>query len=238
MKVLQFSGGLDSLATLWVLKPLWRELTVLWIDTGAAYDETHTLVKRIAKELPLEAVVISQGDQPGWIRKHGYPTDLLPVNRTVMGNTIRSFKGVAFQPWVTCCNANIWLPGAFAVEQLKATDVYRGQRDNDKARNPATDGTVVDGVTYHFPLAKWTRDEVRECVAKNLPEYFPAYYRTGEDTSHDCWDCTAHLEDNVVRINALEPERRAVVQGRLRELLSVIAQDEQLIHAALGDATH
>jgi phosphoadenosine phosphosulfate reductase len=236
--MIQFSGGLDALALLWELKPLWRDLTLLWVDSGAAYPETRALVERIAHDVPLKGTVIMQADQPRWIAKHGYPTDLLPINRTLMGNAIRSFKGVSFQPWITCCNANLWLPGEDAVRELKATDVYRGQRNNDKAKNPIIDGTVIDGVTYHFPLADWTRERVRESVEKNMPGYYPAYYRAGEDSSRDCWDCTAHLEDNVVRINALGPERRAVVHGRLRELLGAVAQDEKLIHAALGGATH
>jgi phosphoadenosine phosphosulfate reductase len=238
MKMLQFSGGLDSLAALWVLKPVWPELTLLWVDSGAAYPETRELVQRIRDDLPLKSVFTTVGQQPEWIKTHGYPSDVLPINHTHLGNAIRSFKGVMFQPWITCCNANLWAPGERAVVELGATDVYRGQRNNDRVKSPIIDGTVIDGVTYHFPLAQWTRERVRACVEKNLPEYFPAYYRAGEDSSHDCWDCTAHLEDNAVRINALEPERRAVVHGRLRDLLSAVTQDEKLIHAALGDATH
>jgi 3'-phosphoadenosine 5'-phosphosulfate sulfotransferase (PAPS reductase)/FAD synthetase len=45
--VLQFSGGKDSLACLLLLRPWWDRLTVMWVNTGAAFPETLELMEAV-----------------------------------------------------------------------------------------------------------------------------------------------------------------------------------------------
>ena len=44
---LQVSGGRDSIACLYLMRPYWDRVTVYWLDTGAAYPETVSLMQRI-----------------------------------------------------------------------------------------------------------------------------------------------------------------------------------------------
>ena len=37
---LQFSGGKDSLAVLYLCKEWWNKITVVWLNTGSAFPET------------------------------------------------------------------------------------------------------------------------------------------------------------------------------------------------------
>lgn len=237
-EILQFSGGIDSLATLWVLKQRWPSLTLMWIDSGAAYPETRELVERLALELPLEHTVIVESHQPEWIATYGYPTDLLPIRRSHVGAAVHSFKGVKFSSWIDCCGQNLWIPAMRAAKELGATTIYRGQRNSDHKKAPMRSGHIEEGVKYIFPIAEWSRQRVRDFAAREFPEYLPAYYLDGEDSSRDCWDCTAYLEDNAKRISHLTPAQRAVVHGRLKELLAASATEERNIYNALEATLH
>lgn len=234
MKILQFSGGLDSLATLWMLKPIWAELTVVWVDTGAAYPETRELVERIRDEIPVLGVVVVKGDQPKFISNYGFPVDIIPVDATAAGRQIRGTVGVNFVPSFMCCDANLWQPASRAVREMGATEVYRGQRDVDSRKSPIKSGHVEDGVMYLFPLEGWSRENVERYTARNCPDFVPAYYGAGEISSRDCWDCTAYLDDNSSRIQNLPREKKAVVQHRLAQLHELTAISQSLIAKIVG----
>ena len=230
MKVLQFSGGMDSLATLWVLKPIWSELTVMWVDTAASYPETQALVDRIRKEIPVKAVTVVLGDQPKFLAECGFPADMVPVDATVTGRQIRGSIGVNFIPSFMCCDANLWKPASAAVKEMGATVVYRGQRESDSRKSSVKSGHIEDGVQYVFPLGEWSRSDVQHYVEENCPDFVPAYYRQGEVSSRDCWDCTAYLDDNVARINNLPDEQRKVVSRRLVQLRECMTPTENFIN--------
>lgn len=228
VRILQFSGGIDSLATLWFLKETWSTLTVMWIDTGASYPETHEYMKRI-KKLPIKGFTTVTSNQPSWIRDNGYPVDVVPMRATRIGHTIHGTEGMVFQGWLSCCSANIWQPGIDAAKTLGATVIYRGQRADDKKKAPIESGHVFEGITYEFPLEKWTRKQVRNFVEKECPDLIPEYYTAGEDSSHDCMDCTAFLEDNAVRINQLPGGIQSKIQHRLAELKTALNYEVGLI---------
>jgi phosphoadenosine phosphosulfate reductase len=98
-----------------------------------------------------------------------------------------------------------------ATFQLGATDIYRGQRNEDHHKAPIRDGHVENGVTYHFPLELWTRDEVKHYLQLECPELIPEYY-VNEKTSRDCMDCTAYLKDNTSRIRHLPHKEYSIVR--------------------------
>lgn len=236
MRILQFSGGLDSLATLWMLKETWDSLTVAWVDTGAAYDETHELMARI-KKLPIADFVIIRSDQPKWTAEHGFPVDVIPVRLTGIGHTIHKTVGPRFQSYLMCCNANIWGPMTEAMNRLGATVVYRGQRKAEKKTAPIASGHVHEGIRYEFPIEDWTREQVRAYVEERCPDYVPEYYRNGEDSSRDCWDCTAYLEDNAKRISVLSGPKKEVVRHRLNLLDRAIYDEHMNIMEVLRHGT-
>lgn len=214
-KVIQFSGGMDSIAMLWLLRPIWDEATVMWLDSGAAYPETHEQMEKIAALVPNFLTV--KGNQPAVIGAIGYPVDVVPFKFTVTGELIHGPQPVRYQTSAECCGRSMWVPMSKAAVDLGATEIYRGQRNSEARKSPIRDGNVENGITYRFPLQSWTRADVSAYVNEHCPELMPAYYKAGERTSRDCWDCTAYLDDNHERIAGLPTERKAVVMGRLNE---------------------
>ena len=55
---LQLSGGRDSIACLYLLKPYWDRLTVYWLDTGAAFPETVSLMQQVRDKPPTPAAPV------------------------------------------------------------------------------------------------------------------------------------------------------------------------------------
>ena len=211
---LQFSGGADSLATLFVKREQWPDLCVVWCDTGRAYHATHALMEKIAALVPRFHVVRS--DKAAWEAEHGVAVDLVPERFTPLGHVIHGTTPPPLftSPWA-CCGANIWAPMHRAMLELGATVVIRGQRNEERRKGPIKSGHTQDGVRYEFPIEDWTREQVFDFCKRECPELLPSYYAQGEKSSHDCWDCLAYLDDNRERIANLQGEMREVMHHRL-----------------------
>jgi phosphoadenosine phosphosulfate reductase len=215
MKVLQFSGGADSLATLFVKRPEWSELTVLWCDTGAAYPDTRSLVDKVFALVPNFREVKS--DKPKWEAQNGLAVDVVPERATLLGSIIHSPPPAQlYTSHLRCCSANIWAPLDTASRELGATVIIRGQREQEANKAPIKSGhRDPSGILYEFPIEGWSRDDVYGYCLKVCPDLFPAYYLNGEVSGHDCWDCIAYLKENVQRIRNLPDHNRVVVMERL-----------------------
>lgn len=182
---LQFSGGKDSLACLHLLRPHWDRITVVWLNTGAAYPEVVEQMDGIKRMVPNFMEVIS--DQPSFVAKYGTPADFATEN---------------VNHWSRCCATNIWQPLHQAMVDGKYTLIIRGQKAADVRRGAVTTGLVDEhGFEYWLPLEDWTDDDVRSYLASvDIP--LPAYYEWS-DTSLDCWNCTAFLDEREKEVGNL-----------------------------------
>lgn len=213
MNAIQISGGVDSMAMLWLLKPIWPESFVMWCDSGAAYQGTHELMKKVREMVPHFRTV--HGNQPQVIQQFGYPVDVVPVKYSAQGEMMFGPQPVRFQSYFDCCRRSLWEPMQNACVAMGIDTIFRGQRSDEARKAPIPDGyTDPLGIKYKFPLASWTKDQVFEYVRKECPDLLLDYYKT-EPTSRDCWSCTAFRDDNVERVKNLPPEPRAVVLERL-----------------------
>jgi phosphoadenosine phosphosulfate reductase len=217
MKVLQFSGGLDSLACLLLLHKV-PSLTVVSVLTDGAYATTPVYLGHVQAAFPeLHFISIHTKRQ---IEKFGHPVDIVPLRWTVLGQAARDSHDVRYQDAYSCCHRAIWAPLDRACRGLGAKVIYRGQRDDDRLRDPLPNGAIVDGVMMLYPIAKWTRSQVVEYVMEKAPDLMPPGYGDGELTSRDCIDCTAYLQDNQQRISNLPARERKRVNdllGRWRD---------------------
>ena len=75
-------------------------------------------------------------------------------------------------------------------------------------------------------MENWTREQVKTFVQESCPELIPAYYDK-EQTSRDCWDCTAYLDENQRRIANLPTDRRALVMDRLQLIADAVKKESQ-----------
>jgi 3'-phosphoadenosine 5'-phosphosulfate sulfotransferase (PAPS reductase)/FAD synthetase len=230
-KALHFSGGADSLATLFLKRPEWDDIMVMWCDSGSAYPETHELMDKVEKLVPHFYRVRSNKRE--WERRHGTAVDLVPERYTVLGHMIHHTPMTPlYTSWLRCCAANMWEPMDAAVRALGLKVVIRGQREEEHRKTPVKSGHVDhNGIRYEFPIENWTRAQVFEYCRRECPELFPWYYDLGEDTSHDCWDCIAYLDHNVPRHAHLPLEMRKVFDERLHVYRAALQQDLEVIDA-------
>ena len=216
--ILQFSGGKDSLACLYLYKNSWHDLTVVFINTGAAYPEILSLMDEVKKVVPHFLEVKS--DQPQQINDQGYPSDIVPLRYTRMGRLMGLKSNFLLQDYTNCCADNIWRPMLRAIRNIGAKTIIRGQRISESRTSPIHNGDTIDGIKYILPIEYWTDKEVLQYLKKmNVP--IPSYYET-EKTSRDCWSCTAYLDENKQRILNLPNDKKALVLSRLAQIKTAI----------------
>jgi 3'-phosphoadenosine 5'-phosphosulfate sulfotransferase (PAPS reductase)/FAD synthetase len=186
--ILQFSGGKDSAALLWLARPYLDRIEVCHVDSGGAVPHVREYVDDMADRLGIELTVIRP---PVPVMEHterfGLPADVVPA-WNVPGFALAGRQPL--QAPVACCNAVLWQPMAEHVRQSGATLVLRGVKSAD-ARKGVPPGHVEDGVEYAAPLWDWTDADVMSYLEKEgvpLPFHYPEV-----NDGLDCWGCTAYL---------------------------------------------
>lgn len=225
--VLAFSGGKDSLATLFTLREHWNRLRLLWVNTGDSFPETKALVYSFG--IP---VIEAKSDQPGDIKNYGPPSDVIDAWDTPFGRSLEVGRKFRVQTPFDCCSKNLWQPAHWLVKQMGITGVIRGQRESEGKKAPFRSGFIEDGVEYWFPIEDWSDEEVNDFLAaEGVP--IPANYAYF-NSSADCMRCTAYLTDNQGKGRYLKenfPQAFADRQRRLRYIALSLESDHKLLLA-------
>jgi 3'-phosphoadenosine 5'-phosphosulfate sulfotransferase (PAPS reductase)/FAD synthetase len=203
------------------MRERWDSLIVAWLNTGAAYPEMIEYMAMWKERLP--NFVEIKTDQPRNIAEFGWPADVVPINSTSLGKTATGNDGPLIQPYLSCCAANVWLPLHKAMLDMGIECVIKGQRIEDARKSIVRNGDTVDGILFLQPIEKWTTEQVFDYLDEVNAD-FPPGYGLGEKTGRDCWDCTAYLDENKVRIENLPEERKAEVKRRLGLIGDAIRQ--------------
>lgn len=217
---LAFSGGKDSLACWYLTRH--EHPIVFYVNTGKAYPETLALVDEVRAEA-VEFIEVHT-DRDAQNAKWGIPSDLVPVDHTRLGQAMTAAKSVTIQGYLSCYGENIVAPLMAAAKDRGITHLIRGQRNDEAHRGPARHGDVVDGIEYLHPIETWAAYEVLAYV-KHQRGSLPDHYRF-EQTSLDCYDCTAfaaHSRDRIAWMRGKYPAYYAEYAVRRDALRGVIA---------------
>ena len=232
MDVLQFSGGRDSLACLYLLKEQWNDLTVVWMNAGAPWPQTVEQMEEIKKLVPHFLEIT--GDVLGQNEAFGIPSDIVPITNSLQGQIARGKDDVTIQSWMNCCGMNIWGPMWDKMMELKPERIYRGQRKEEKYTSPVESGMTIGGIEYIFPLEDWSDLQVDKFLVQQGVN-LPAFYEFS-DKSLDCWHCTAYLDERVRQIQWLklhEPEKHAKIAENLLKIRGAVEAKVAFLDAAL-----
>lgn len=209
---LQLSGGRDSVAALYAMRPWWGRLTVYHLDTGDEFPEVTALIQAIAQDVPVQIIHSSVHAVHA---QHGLPSDLVPADNEPLGRMVAG-ASLALTSRFTCCWHTIMHPMHQRMLDDGVTLIVRGQRSTDYVKEPAPAGVLVDGVELLFPIHHWTDAEVDGYVAGlGLP--MPGFYAEGMRTTPDCMGCTAWLGDGRhAYMRRHHPERAGQVAQRIQ----------------------
>lgn len=209
---LQLSGGRDSLACLYLLRPFWDRLTVYWCNPGDTFPETRETMERVRKEVP--RFVEIEGRQPESIALGGLPSDIVPATRTKLGVLISGEPKHILQDRYSCCAHSMMGPTHDRMVADGITLIIRGQKNSDKLKSPLRSGAFVGGIELLFPIEDWSAQAVMEYLrAKDIP--IPRFY-TMLNSAPDCMTCSAYWEEGASKyLKQYHPEAHAIVQERL-----------------------
>ncbi len=185
---LQFSGGRDSLAVLYLCREWWDRLTVYWLNPGNPFPETVELMEKVRVMVPSFAEV--KGKQKEIVAADGWPSDVVPQAHTTDGNIVFGATPFKVQSRLSCCVRAMMQPMHERMKADGVTCVIRGKRFEEKDKTGVETGFIcASGIEYVFPIYEWTASDVTEFLSKEgvaIPESYQKAFH-----SLDCMDCTA-----------------------------------------------
>jgi phosphoadenosine phosphosulfate reductase len=197
---LMFSGGKDSLACLHLLEQHLDKVLVVWVNTGANFPEIEALMEKVKVDVPNFLEI--KTNQPESIKSKGYPVDVVPVNYTLLGQSVTSIKDFKVRSYFECCSENFWIPCDAEMRRIGVTGIIRGQRNSEAHRAPIKSGHIENGIEYHLPIESWTDNEVIDYLRSK--DVVIDERLSMDHSSLDCWNCTAYMAESFERFKYIK----------------------------------
>ena len=232
---LQFSGGKDSLACLYLLRDQLDKVTVYWCDTGDGCPETRAIVEQVRAGVPHFAVVRS--DVARWRLQHGFPSDLVPSNHHPIGRAYGLSQFPLVNRW-DCCAANLMVPLHERMVADGVDAVIRGTKLCDTGTLPA-EGRVA-GVPYDIllPIRDWSHQDVFAYLRAVGAPQNAIYEHFAAVSAPECMGCTAWWNDGkAAYLRARHPEQAAGYQVALQSILGAAHTQLADLYAELHTLT-
>ena len=209
---LQFSGGKDSIACLWLMRPWWDRITVYWLNTGAAYPETVALAEEVRAMVP--RFVEIAGRQPQVVAEFGMPSDIVPASHVPMGLSGSGNPGPLIQDRYSCCLRSIMVPLHQRMFDDGVTLIIRGQKNADRLKSTLRSGDTELGVEYLFPIEEWSSQQVLDYLrSEGAP--VPRFYEV-IGSAPDCITCSAWWEEGASKyLKRYHPAHYVAFQAKL-----------------------
>lgn len=222
---LQLSGGRDSIACLYLLRPWLNRITVYRTNTRAAFPETEEVLEQLRAMIPHYVEI--DGDQPGVIAQHGIPSDIVPASRTPIGLSGTGGTGQMIQDKYSCCVRAVMAPMHQQMIDDGITLIIRGQKNDDHHKAPVRSGHIEHGIEYLFPIEDWSNRQVMDYLKQEGAPVSRIYQVL--NTTPECMTCSAWWEDGVAAyLKQYHPAEYTLVQQRL-DIINV-AVSEHIAH--------
>lgn len=228
---LQLSGGRDSLACLYLLRPYWDRLTVYWCNTGAAFPETEAIMRQVQDMVPYFVEIA--GRQQDVVATFGLPSDIVPASRTPIGILSGSEQKQLIQDRYSCCARSMMLPTHERMLADGITLIIRGQKTADEQKSFTRSGEVHDGFELLFPIEDWsTRQVMAYLQSQGAP--IPRFYEV-MDTAPDCMTCSAWWENGAAAyLKRYHYAAYGEVQARLDIINQAVAENIAAFNKEVG----
>jgi phosphoadenosine phosphosulfate reductase len=187
---LQLSGGRDSMACLYLLRPYWDRLTVYWCNTGAPFPETVEWMAAVRAMVP--NFVEIEGRNSDVLAQFGMPSDIVPSSHTPIGLLATRRYGIVLQDRYSCCARTMMVPTHERMLADGITLIIRGQRADDVVKADTKSGDVHDGIELLYPIEHWSADDVMAFLRK-VDAPIPRFYEM-LNSAPDCMTCSAWWE--------------------------------------------
>lgn len=227
---LQFSGGKDSLACLYLLRPYWDRLTVYWCNNGDAFPETLALAAQVRALVP--HFVEIGGDVQAVQSQCGIPSDVVPAVATPFGRMVGA-PGVLIQDRYSCCFQSTMRPLHERMLADGITLIIRGQRNDEELKAPLRSGMVEAGIEYLFPVEGWSARQVLNYL-REQDAPIPRFYEM-LDAAPDCLHCSAYWETGAAAyLKRYHHDAYQEVQRRLNTISEAIAPSITAFNVEIG----
>lgn len=215
---LQFSGGKDSLAVAYLLRPFWDRLMFYHVDTGDLLPEVREIVSALEAQVP--QFVRIQTDSMSWTRQVGLPSDLVPTSCTPAGLAI-GMSDRRIVDRFDCCVSNIMAPMHFRMLSDGIDLVIRGTKRADFAKMPF-EGGKTDGYEVWLPIIEWSHDEVFAYL-REVGAPICRVYETRVN-SPECATCPAWWsEGRATYLKKHHPALSRIYREKLEAVRAVVA---------------
>lgn len=226
---LLFSGGKDSAAVAYLLRPYWGRLTFYHMDTGDLLPEVREIVDGMEAIVP--SFVRIHGDANAWQKANGLPSDLVPMSGTPIG-VLSGLSNQRIVDRFDCCASNIMAPIHNRMIADGITLVIRGTKACDMPHLPAVSGDTSCGYELWLPIQDWSHDDVFAYLKKVGAPICRVY--ENNVNAPECATCPAWWSENRARyLDKYHPELSKEYQ---RKLAIVKAQVAPLYANLMGEA--
>lgn len=200
---LQFSGGKDSLALLFMLRDQLDRITVYWVNAGDGCPETLGVIEYVRKHIP--HFVEIRSDAKAWRAQYGQPSDLVPAACHTLG-VAYGLSELRLVNRFDCCYYNLMLPMHQRMLADGVDAVIRGTKMADTGRVP------IEGPTGFYevilPLRDWSHQDVFDYLERVGAPANPIYEHFKGLSAPECFGCTAWWDDGkAAYLKARHPDK-------------------------------
>ncbi len=206
-----FSGGKDSLACLYLLRPQLHSLTVYWLNTQDGCPETLAVIEQVREWIPNFVEVKS--DSKAWREQFGHPSDLVPANSHFLGQAYGLSK-LKMTPRFDCCHENLMRPMHERMLADKVDCVIRGTKTSDTGKVPAEGSTPFYEII--LPIRDWTHEQVFAYLEEVSAPRNAIYEHFKGMSAPECFSCSAWWGDGKASyLKTRHPEAFSAYQAKI-----------------------